>query len=156
MSWESDGKEKKKKQTRLFEIWGLSNWKMKFPLADKKTVVKPDVLNVCGPEQKWPITNVVIVVIKREFSEDTEDSQQKPQQTRRQWVGWAPPVLGRLHGRRWRLSSLLSTSLTFATAPACFRLLSSLTGISVVFWPVYPPWCCCHLVAKSCLTLSIS
>ena len=119
-------------------------------------MVKPDVLNVRGPEQKWPITNVVIVVIKREFSEDTEDSQQKPQQTRRQWVGWAPPVLGRLHGRRWRLGSLLSTSLTFATAPACFRLLSSLTGISVVFWPVYPPWCCCHLVAKSCLTLSIS
>lgn len=40
MSWESDGKEKKKKKNRLFEIWGLSNWKMKFPLADKKTVEK--------------------------------------------------------------------------------------------------------------------
>lgn len=41
MSWESDGIEKKKKKkNRLFKIWGLSNWKMKFPLADKKTVEK--------------------------------------------------------------------------------------------------------------------
>ena len=40
MSWESDGKEKKKRSNRLFDIWGLSNWKIKFLLTDKKTVEK--------------------------------------------------------------------------------------------------------------------
>ena len=40
MSWESDGKEKKKRSNRLFDVWGLSNWKIKFLLTDKKTVEK--------------------------------------------------------------------------------------------------------------------
>lgn len=33
-------KKKKKRSNRLFDVWGLSNWKIKFLLTDKKTVEK--------------------------------------------------------------------------------------------------------------------
>ena len=40
--------------------------------------------------QSKSIINVIIIVIKRQLSEDIEACKQKPQQTKRPWVGRAP------------------------------------------------------------------